>query len=221
MAFDALKKKFPEEGSRCLKSCGKCCVAGAPLGKEEVNEIGDWLVANKSLEEITAQFHHFDDQPDRCPFLAPDKSCFIYPARPAVCVMFGHIPDHPDMPKKASQQCTEGVKFTQVKIEDTLPESMEWFEATGKAMTRVMNFRMAKFKGDEGGVEVDVDVPVKPGSKMERLTTATTCYWCGAPFNGPAYLENGELLCKSCDDNYEKGPPVHGAGALDGIPPAK
>jgi hypothetical protein len=83
-------------------------------------------------------------------------------------------------------------------------------------MGRILNFRMAEFTADEGKFKV----PVKPGSKMEKLQTATTCYWCNAPFSGTAYFENGELLCKSCDDNYDKGPPVHGPGSADGVPPA-
>jgi Fe-S-cluster containining protein len=216
MSLENLKKKFPEEGSRCKKLCGKCCVSGVPIGIEETNRIGDWLVKNKEFEEIRDQFQHFDDQPAACPFLTPDKSCFIYPVRPVVCVMFGHLPDQPGMPKKASQQCPEGVQFTQVQIEDTLPESLEWHDATEKAMTRIMSFRTATFTGDEG----TVTVPIKPGSKMEKLTTALNCYWCNAPFKGTAYLENGELLCEECDDNYEKGPPVHGPGPAAGVPPA-
>lgn len=197
--FETLKKKFPEEGNRCLKNCGKCCVNGVPLGKEEAESIGNWLIQNRTYEEIKAQFEHFDDQPDRCPFLAPDKSCFIYPARPVVCVMFGHLADTPGMPAKVSQQCTEGVKFTQIETEDTLPESLDWFIITGRTMGRIMSFRTCELITETGEA---VKIPIKPNSKMERLVNAKNCFRCNAPFVKDAYLESGELLCKKCEDAY-------------------
>lgn len=216
MPYEELKKKFPEEGGRCLKSCGKCCTGGVPLGATEANSIGEWLIKNKDYEDITKQFQHFDDQPAKCPFLTPEKTCFIYPVRPVVCVMFGHLPDQPDLPKKASQQCPEGVQFTQVATESAMPELADWFVETNHKMGRIVNFRNATFVGDEGRVQI----PIKPGSKMDLLSKATACYWCGKTFEGTAYFESGELLCQNCEDNYEKGPDIHRPRPADGLPPA-
>ncbi len=176
-------------------------MALTPVNLKEVEAIGQWLVANKSFEDIVAQYQHFDEQPDRCPFLAPDKSCFIYPVRPAVCVMFGHLADTPGMPKKLSQQCPEGVKFTQITYDEIADEAMGFFIEMGKH-ARMMDFRLAPFECDDGKVHV---IPAKEGSKFDKLRKAKNCYRCNVefPVGGKAYLESGELLCQACEDKYE------------------
>ena len=93
MAYENLKKVIPEEGSRCKQNCGRCCVNAAPVSRSEAEEIFDWLAANSTYEAIEAQFQYADTQPGKCPFLKPDKSCFVYPARPFVCRYFGHGAD--------------------------------------------------------------------------------------------------------------------------------
>lgn len=204
MPYEALKKKFPEEGSRCLKSCGKCCTSLAPMNKREAIEVAEWIVANKSLEELTAQFNHFDDQPDRCPLLTPEKTCFVYPVRPVVCVMFGHLPDAPNMPKQWSQQCPEGVQFTQLKPEEYLDESVPWFVETGKDQVRTIIFRGLSVTPESGPSGM---IPVKPGSAFEKLKKAEACTKCGKPFKEKekAYLEGKELLCQGCEDAMKPG----------------
>jgi Fe-S-cluster containining protein len=197
MAFDALKKKFPEEGHLCKKLCGKCCVATAPVEGSEAEAIGAWLCANKQVEDIQAQFHHFDDNPKQCPFLTPEKGCFIYPVRPVVCVMFGHLPDTPGQPARISQQCPEGVKFTQVSLEQTLPESMDWYMQTKESTGRMIMFRMASLiVGDDE----EVAIPPKPGSIFEKMRNSNSCFKCNVEFpkGSTAYLQDNEILCPEC-----------------------
>jgi Fe-S-cluster containining protein len=213
MAYEGLKKKFPEEGSRCLKNCGKCCVAGAVLEQSEADEICEWLVKNKDTESLTAQFHHFDDNPKQCPFLTPEKTCFIYQVRPVACVMFGHASDPPGMPKEWSQQCPEGVKFTQITFQQTLPESMIWYGRAMKAMGRMINFRTLSMVDGAG---VEGKITPKPGSVFEKMMNAKACFRCSAdvPKDGAFYLHGNELLCAACDAKEVPGGtsegPVHG-----------
>lgn len=216
MAYEELKKKFPAEGNRCLKSCGKCCVSGAPLTAPEAEAIGEWICENKELEDVKAQFLHFDDNPKMCPFLTPEKTCFIYPARPVVCVMFGHLKDTPELPKKWSQECPEGIKFTFVEAKDTLPESLVWQSDSNETMLRTMSFRSMAMVSGTGE---ELSIPPKPGSKFERITKATHCFRCNYTFpkGARAYLEGDEILCQKCEDSYDEGPGVRGSGKANGI----
>lgn len=168
---------------------------------KEVEAIGNWLVANKSFEDIEAQYRHFDEQPDRCPFLAPDKSCFIYQVRPTVCVMFGHLADTPGLPKHVSQLCPEGVNFTLLTFRDVAEEAMDYFVEMGNH-ARMLNFRFAPFECDDGKTHA---IKPKEGTKMHRILTAKSCFRCNAEFpkGGRAYFEEGELLCQTCEDNYK------------------
>lgn len=204
MAYENLKKLFPEEGNLCKKMCGKCCSNSAPVELEEAKEIAYWLVRNVEVDEIKAQFAHFDTQPDRCPFLKPDKGCFVYPARPMVCRMFGHLPDAPGLDQatrnKISQQCPEGVAFTQVSMDKVLEEVGPFMQKANQSSIRTLQFRFMEMVGEGGRA---VEIPPVPGSAFEKLTKATCCTRCGIPFpNRQAYLEGAELLCKTCDDNY-------------------
>lgn len=198
MSYEELKKKFPEEGHLCKKLCGKCCTNVAPFAGSEAEKIGEWLCKNKDSEQLVEQFHHFDDHPNQCPFLTPDKSCFVYPVRPAACFMFGHLPDSPGMLPQWSQQCPEGVKFTNVEFEATLPESLEFFKEMSEGMIRSIMFRVVKFEKSDGTVEM---VPPKPGSVFERMRTATSCFRCKKeiPKGGTLSLSGAELLCLECD----------------------
>jgi Fe-S-cluster containining protein len=200
MPFEELKKKFPSEGHLCKKLCGKCCVSTAPLEGSEAEAISAWLCSSKQVDEIEAQFHHFDDNPKQCPFLTPEKGCFVYPVRPVACVMFGHLPDHPAAPKNASQQCPEGVKFTQVPMEDTLPESADWYAKSMKSTGRMIMFRTAAMIVEDGKEYV---VPPKPGSIFEKMRNVKACFKCSVEFpkNGKAYLHENDILCEGC---YEK-----------------
>lgn len=205
MPFDELKKKFPEEGHLCKKLCGKCCTNMAPVEIGEANVIGEWLIKNKNMGELTAQFHHFDDHPNQCPFLQPDKGCFVYPVRPAVCFMFGHMADVPTMPKRWSQKCPEGVAFTEVPFAEFAEEGMTYMILADKASIKTIDFRtMQVFAEDEGDAEGKM-IPVKPGSVMERMRSAKNCFGCNVeiPKGGTLFLTGAELLCTAC---YEKKP---------------
>jgi Fe-S-cluster containining protein len=172
VAFEQLKAKFPSEGSRCLKQCGKCCVGTAPVTEPELNEMLDWVCKNKTAEEYTTQLHHYDEHAAKnvCPFLTPEKTCFVYPVRPVVCHMFGHLEDlNPEMGlppaavKEMSQKCPEGVVFTEVKMADLGPElSGEYMFTAFKSSAPISAVRHAtvvKENGEEG------IIPRKDGSK--------------------------------------------------------
>lgn len=198
MGYDELKKKFPEEGHLCKKLCGKCCTNTVPFTESEAERVSKWLCENKTAEQLVEQFHHFDDHPNQCPFLAPDKSCYIYPVRPTVCFMFGHLVDVPKMPKEWSQQCPEGVKFTDVEYEATLPESLQWFDEMSNSMIRSIMFRVIQFEREDGVIAM---VPPKPGSAFERMRTTKSCFRCNmvVPEGGKLVLVGAELICVECD----------------------
>lgn len=199
MSYEELKKFFPEEGNRCKAMCGKCCTNTAPVGRQEALEIADWIVENVKVEQLKEQFAHFDDHPGQCPFLKPDKGCFVYPARPLVCRMFGHLPDAPGAPKKWSQQCPEGVAFTQVSVDSLVEHALPFMIEQRKQQMRTFEFRFVGM-ADETGKEFTIDI--KPGSPLDKLRNAKACYRCATPFEkgGNAYLEGAELLCETCEN---------------------
>lgn len=162
MAFEQLKAAFPKEGSRCLKQCGKCCVGGTPVSMPEMKEALNWICKNKTAEEYTAQLHHYDEnvEKDMCPFLTPEKTCFVYPARPVVCHMFGHLEDlkpemglPPEAIKQMSQKCPENVQFTEVKMADVGELIAEYMYSAFKSNAPIRVARHAtvvKENGEEG-----------------------------------------------------------------------
>lgn len=162
MAFEELKAKFPSEGSRCLKQCGKCCVGGFPVSMLEMEEMLSWVCKNKTAEEYTAQLRHYDEnvEKDMCPFLTPEKTCFVYPARPVACHMFGHLEDlRPEMGlgeaaiKQMSQKCPENVEFTEVTIKELGKPSLDWMQTCYQSSAPIRVARHAtvvKENGEEG-----------------------------------------------------------------------
>ena len=196
MPYEDLKAKIPSEGSRCKKLCGKCCINTAPVGKSEAEEIGNWLVKNVTVEDLTAQFHHYDNDPAACPFLKPDKTCFIYPVRPVVCHTFGHLEDVPGTKPSWSQKCPEGVEFTEVKFVDIAHETTAWMNEIDKESINTMDFRFAGCTNEDGTQGV---IPVLKGSALEKLMNAKGCTRCQKPFvDDKAYLEGADLLCYEC-----------------------
>lgn len=156
MNLSRLKKILPLEGHLCLPGCGKCCVANAPLGEAEYNEIADWLPRNVTPEALQAQFAHADTQPAMCPFLKPDRSCFIYPVRPIVCRAFGHVADAPGMPERMSQKCPEGVRFASVDRGLFLATAKPWFSALKEKRIILKAFRKAVVGITHDGAKIQI-----------------------------------------------------------------
>jgi Fe-S-cluster containining protein len=148
--WSAIKSAFPEEGERCKPGCGQCCQAGTYVEKAEALEISEWICRNIPVEALREQFGHADTQPDMCPFLTPDRKCFIYPARPVVCHFYGHLKDAPYQPVWCSQQCPEKIPFTLIDVETYLPIIEPWYEAAVKAYCRIGDFRRADLIGSDG-----------------------------------------------------------------------
>ena len=136
-----IKKFFAAETAVCKPDCGLCCVSGAYVEAEEAREIAVWICANVRAEDLCAQYRHFDTQPDRCPFLTPEKRCFIYPVRPVTCRFYGHLRDTPGMPACCSQECPEKVPFTLYDTEQYLDLIRPWFHACVKSHLRIRDFR--------------------------------------------------------------------------------
>jgi|FLYK01.1.fsa_nt_gi Fe-S-cluster containining protein len=150
MPWETLSRVFPEEGWKCKKSCGKCCVDTAPVERSEVEAISDWIVENVTFESLKAQFLDADTRPGMCPFLKADKTCFIYPVRPVVCRAFGHLEILPDSPRYLSQKCPEGVEFTAVKFEKIFHLMLPWYEAAQKGFVFTRDFRHAVIVAKNG-----------------------------------------------------------------------
>jgi len=203
MAHEELKKLFPHEGHMCLKSCGKCCVAGAPIELEEANDLLKWLQENITFEQLKEQFQYSDDNPEACPFLKPDKGCFVYPARPVVCVMFGHLSDSPGMPKAISQKCPEGVKFTEVPFDIYAEPVRDWFISAVNRSGKIAKLRFIEVDDDSG---FSGRIPFKPGSFMERISKAKSCDTCGSqPSEGnPLNVIGRQILCGECYSKLNK-----------------
>ncbi len=202
MPFENLKARFPEEGNLCLKNCGKCCKNDAPVEKSEAEEINQWLCDHVEKEDLIAQFHHFDEHPNQCPFLKPDKSCMVYPVRPTVCRMFGHLPDLPGMPKKLSQECPEDVKFTMIPQQEwTGMEMILYMAKTQEASIKTVNFRTVEVFDEEGNHAV---IPFKEGSQMEKMSKTTVCTKCEKKLDKQGYLQGAHILCQQCYDDLGK-----------------
>lgn len=196
MAYETLKAKIPQEGARCKKLCGKCCTNTAPVGKSESDAIGEWMVKNVTDEALTAQFRHYDTDPGACPFLTPEKTCFIYPVRPVVCHTFGHLEEAQGADKRSSQKCPEGVEFTEVKYVDIHLEMAPFMNEIETRMVRTMDFRFAELSREDG---TQGPIPVTPGSALEKLLATRACMRCQKPFSdNKAYLEGAQLLCYEC-----------------------
>lgn len=140
-AWSKIKKVFPEEGHLCRPGCGKCCQAGAYVEQREAEEIGRWICRHVQEAALRRQFAYYDTQPRMCPFLTPHQKCFIYPVRPVVCRMYGHLQDSPGMPEWCSQQCPEKVAFTLFGPDEYIDLVRPWFEATVKSYCRIGDFR--------------------------------------------------------------------------------
>lgn len=149
-AWSEIKKAFPEEGHLCKPDCGLCCCAGAYVEAQEAEAIGAWICKNVSVKKLSRQFGYADTNPDKCPFLTPKKTCLIYPVRPVVCRMYGHLKDTPGMPKWCSMQCPEGIGFTLLGPDEYLDVVRPWFDATAKAFCRIADFRKAELYGADG-----------------------------------------------------------------------
>lgn len=195
MAYEALKAKIPEEGNRCKKMCGKCCTNTAPVVKSEAEEICNWITKNVSNEDLIAQFHHYDTDPGACPFLKPDKSCFIYPVRPVVCHMFGHLEEFQGADKRSSQKCPEGVDFTEVKYAQIHLEMGPYSDELENQSIKTMDFRFAEVDREDGSKGM---IKITPGSALEKLLATRDCMRCGKHFEDKAYLEGAQLLCYEC-----------------------
>lgn len=75
--------------NECLPKCGKCCGGAVLAFAPEVQPIIDYLKAQGKKAEKQLRFWNRDMA--ACPFLMPDKRCFVYEARPGVCRAFGHV----------------------------------------------------------------------------------------------------------------------------------
>lgn len=196
MAYEALKAKIPQEGFKCKKMCGKCCTNLAPVVKSEADEICNWITKNISNEDLTAQFRHYDTNPGTCPFLKPDKTCFIYPVRPVVCHTFGHLEEAKGADKRSSQKCPEGVDFTEVTFAQIYVEMDPFSKELETQAIRTMDFRFAEVDNEDG---TKGQIPVTPGSALEKLLATRACMRCQKPFSdNKAYIEGAELLCYDC-----------------------
>jgi Fe-S-cluster containining protein len=196
MAYEEIKAKIPQEGFKCKKLCGKCCTNMAPVTRSEAEEICAWIKKNVDDKDLVAQFQHYDTDPGACPFLRPDKTCFIYPVRPVVCHTFGHLEETPLADKRSSQKCPEGVNFIEVKFIELAKVIDPYMEELEHQSIRTIDFRSAHVAWGDG---TEGKIPVTPGSAYEKLLATRACMRCQKPFSdNKAYLEGAELLCYEC-----------------------
>lgn len=145
---------FPEEGHRCLPGCGECCSSDFWVAAHEVKNILQWIVDNVGFERLKNQYHLFDTQPGRCPFLTAEKRCLIYPVRPFICRQFGHLEDLRGIPKKIrrriSQKCPKGVRFTTFTASAVRRVFNEWYDLALKGGIFIRAFRNAVVADKEG-----------------------------------------------------------------------
>jgi Fe-S-cluster containining protein len=99
----ALRESFVEpfnaslHSTTCLKGCAHCCHWPISISSLEGLLIYDWLVerlkwrsfknkATEAADLVTGLTHEvwlYSQRP--CVFLAPDKTCYVYPVRPLAC----------------------------------------------------------------------------------------------------------------------------------------
>lgn len=79
----------PAPPNTCVPRCGACCGGATPIFAAEVAPLLAHLQAAGRRTE--KQLRTWGGDLSVCPFLTPDKRCFVYEVRPAVCRAFGHI----------------------------------------------------------------------------------------------------------------------------------
>jgi Fe-S-cluster containining protein len=67
---------------KCDKDCGDCCGI-APCNEAEFKAIGEYIKKNRVVPQNNGL---------TCPFYQKG-TCQIYPVRPVICQLFGHVPN--------------------------------------------------------------------------------------------------------------------------------
>ncbi len=91
-----LEEMYEQVPSTCCANSGECCVLTEkeieegyatmfPLYRAEYVNIVDYVRANFSQERQQHLLSLTSERPQRCPFLARDNRCTIYPVRPLIC----------------------------------------------------------------------------------------------------------------------------------------
>ena len=84
-------KPLPIVANACKPKCGHCCGGTTPASRAEIERILTHLRDKVPRRRLSKQLRQWNKDLRICPFLALDKSCFIYEVRPDVCAAFGHI----------------------------------------------------------------------------------------------------------------------------------
>lgn len=91
-----LQTLYDQVPSTCCASSGECCALTEqemaqgwatmyPLYTAEYANIVAYIAAQFSQPRRDELFAHQQERPRRCPFLAEDNRCTIYPVRPLIC----------------------------------------------------------------------------------------------------------------------------------------
>lgn len=100
-------------GSNDCQRCGDCCFSSAKVLMAEFLNIYSYIqtLPPERQEElakrnITHEFMNMVSLDYKCPFLDEDKTCAVYPVRPAQCRFFGLYPEreYEDMQKASREQ---------------------------------------------------------------------------------------------------------------------
>lgn len=100
-------------GSNDCQRCGDCCFSSAQVLMVEFLNIYSYIqtLPQERQEELAKRnvAHEFMNMVSldyKCPFLDEDKSCAVYPVRPAQCRFFGLYPEreYEDMQKASREQ---------------------------------------------------------------------------------------------------------------------
>jgi Fe-S-cluster containining protein len=87
----------------CKAGCSDCCGI-APFTKVEFDRVADLLPADSAVTPVPGGFGVTKvTAPSRCAFVT-EAGCSIYDKRPAVCRLFGTLPEDPRM------RCPHGCK---------------------------------------------------------------------------------------------------------------
>ena len=122
---------------RCYE-CGLRCTAGVQMTRAEYDGIlahlrtEDPRLVARVLEQDKTVVWFEEIETEACLFYdVPKRQCIVYPARPLICRLFGHVEWLPCPARKRLPQIHDAVKLIQLYADEKRATFVEWCSELG------------------------------------------------------------------------------------------
>jgi Fe-S-cluster containining protein len=139
------------------QECGLRCTAGVQMTRLEFDRIVDYLrqcdgsQVLRVLEQEKRRPWFEDIETEYCIFYDVSRErCFVYPARPFICRLFGHVEWLPCPQGKPVPQIEDGLAVIQAYARQKRKTFAEWCAETGLYDFRQLASRGGRARGEGG-----------------------------------------------------------------------